>query len=168
MSDPVVNLTPVAEHLSAQLDSVSEIRRLLAVQEQAIGTEDVTAILDASTLLHAQMTRRSQLEDEREVLLAGLGMRLGCPADQVTAARLAACDDSGLGEQVRSMSEQLAADVLACQSEHDRVQQLLRSELAFVAHLLDALAPAAKPAAAYGPDGQKPQAPGRSSLNLHG
>jgi len=162
-----INLTPVREHLQRQLDSVSLLLNALDEQEKAIRQQDVTAVMAATTSLQSEKVRRVRLEQEREVLLGGLAIRMGCAPDQVTASGLAALDPDGLGDEVRRMSEQLSDQVKLLQRRHQTVQHMLESELAFVHHLLKALNPADAPAG-YGRDGQQPAPQARPSVNVAG
>lgn len=169
MADAQVNLHPVREHLERQLASVDHLLANLEEQERAIRAQDVPSVMAATTAMQGEMIRRTRLEQEREVLLTGLAMRLGLRPDQVTSRVLADADPDGIGSEVSRLSEQLRDRVNRLRRRHDHVQELLKSELAFVSHLLSALNPTEKPAEAYGRDGQRPAEPARrSSLNLQG
>jgi hypothetical protein len=166
MPSPQANLEPVREHLERQLASVDSLLSTLSEQEQAIRSQNVTAVITASTSMQGELLRRSRLEQEREVLRAGLAMRIGCAPEQITARTLAEMDPEGLGQQVRALSERLSDRVTVLQRKHEQVQEMLRSELAFVSHLLKALSPANEPAEAYRPKGRAPVVASRPSLSI--
>lgn len=167
MTSPI-NLEPVRKHLSDQIGSVNRLLNYLDEQEQAIRDQDVQEVMAATTRLQGEVIRRARLEEEREVLLGGIAIKLGCLPEQVTARRLAELDPDGLGNEVRLLSEQLSDLVQRLQLRHEHVRALMQSELAFVSHLLQALSPQDKPAEAYGRDGQQPGVPRRSGLDLQG
>ena len=69
----------VLNHLEAQIASAQRLLEIVLDQGAAIRARDVHTVVRLAGLLHGELTRRQQIENERSLLLARAGARWGSP-----------------------------------------------------------------------------------------
>jgi len=164
----------VLAHLDAQLASARRLREIVAAQGAAIRARDVDGVVRQVAAFHAELERRTRLEEERTRVLVRAGAALGVAPEAVTLTQLAAVLPELDAQAALERSAQLQALLARIEAEHAANQALMRQELAFLDHLLRLVDPAAavptyadptRPARPAVPSSAA--APSRRSLDLH-
>jgi len=95
MSTPVIHdqadvvlTNEVLAHLEVQLVAARRLLGTVLEQGAAIRNRDVRSVVQLTGLLQAELERRRLLENERMLLLARAGVRLGTNPASVTVAML--------------------------------------------------------------------------------
>jgi len=130
----------VLAHLDAQLSSVRRLLGIVLEQGAAIRSRDVHTVVRLAGLLHGEVTRRQQIEQERSLLLEHAGARLGVPAGLVTLTLLRAIMDPAGAELAELRSAELRGLIDDVRREHSCNRALMRIELSFLDHLMKSLA----------------------------
>lgn len=153
-------------HMQAQLGSLRAMSDILEEQEQAVRSGRGDLVLESVARLRGELVERVRLEEERDLLIRQWADQLGCAPEQVTASRLAEIDPAR-GPELQSLSDQLHDEALRVQAQQQHTQALMRAELRFVSHLVDALYPG-RQSGAYQPGNPAPTTPGPTSVELRG
>lgn len=132
-------------HLAAQIGSAERLLAIVLEQGGAIRRRDVHGVVRLAGMLHGEMSRRQQIEQERSGLLARSGLRLGVPPEAVTITRLAALLDPDSAAQAVARSAQLTGMLHELQREHLVNRALMKVELSFLDHLMKTLSLDANP-----------------------
>lgn len=127
-------------HLAAQIGSAERLLCIVLEQGAAIRRRDVHDVVRLAGLLHGEMSRRGEIEQERSQLLARAGLRLGVPPEAVTITRLAAVLGPESAAQAQARSAQLSGMLRELQREHLLNRALMKVELSFLDHLMKTLA----------------------------
>ena len=130
----------VLAHLDAQLESARRLLEVVLEQGAAIRARDVHAVVRLTGILRGEMERRQLLEEERSLLLARSGERLGVPANEVTLALLSTLMDASAAERATARSAELRGLLHELQREHSCNRALMQIELGFLDHLMGMLA----------------------------
>ena len=135
----------VLAHLDAQIESARGLLEVVLEQGAAIRARDVHTVVRLAGILRGEMGRRQLLEEERSLLLARSGERLGVPAETVTLALLSTLmDDAGAdrvtAERASERSAELRGLLHEIQREHACNRALMQIELGFLDHLMGMLA----------------------------
>jgi FlgN protein len=126
----------VIAHLDAQLLSARRLLQVVLQQGAAIRERDVTAVVEFTGMLQAEMQRRALLEDERGRLLDRAGARLGVAGGTVTLSLLEQVLDPELAMAAAARSSELRGLLEEIQREHRINRAMMQQELAFLDHLL--------------------------------
>lgn len=154
----------VLAHLEAQIASAQRLLEVVLEQGQAIRARDVHTVVRLAGLMHGEMTRRAQIEQERSRLLSLSGALLGIAPETVTLTRLGTLMDPSSAELASARSAHLRGLLHELQREHACNRALMRLELSFLDHLMTSLA--LDGASSYDPRGSSAQAP-RQHGTLH-
>ncbi len=139
--DREVGLTKdVLSHLDTQLASARRLLEIVLEQGAAIRARDVHTVVRLAGLLHGELTRRAQIEQQRSLLLERAGGLLGIPAQAVTLTRLSALMDADAAAQAAASSARLRGLVGELRREHSCNRALMQIELSFLDHLMKSLA----------------------------
>jgi len=140
------------DHLDAQLESSRRLLKILIDQTDAIRRQDVDAVLARLTDVQAELAQRDRLERERSGILGDAGRELGLDPEQVELddLLLLAEPDEAAAARLKSAELKGLLSELARVHGHNRV--LIRQELAFLDHLMRALA--GQPEGGYTPSGR--------------
>jgi hypothetical protein len=130
----------VLAHLDAQITSAQRLLEVVLEQGQAIRARDVHTVVRLAGLMHGEMTRRGQIEQERSRLLSHSGARLGIAPEAVTLTRLGTLMEPAYAELAMSRSAHLRGLLHELQREHACNRALMRLELSFLDHLMTSLA----------------------------
>jgi FlgN protein len=130
----------VLAHLDAQLASARRLLEVVLEQGVAIRARDVHGVVRLAGILHGEMSRRGQIEQERSRLLAVSGARLGIPPEQVTLTRLSTLMGPGSAQLANARSAELRGLLHELQREHSCNRALMGLELSFLDHLMKSLA----------------------------
>jgi hypothetical protein len=130
----------VLAHLDVQIESARGLLELVLEQGVAIRARDVHNVVRLAGMLHGEMSRRQQIEQERSRLLTISGERLGIPAEQVTLTRLSTLMGPGSAELASVRSAELKGLLHELQREHSCNRALMQMELSFLDHLMKSLA----------------------------
>jgi hypothetical protein len=130
----------VLAHLDVQIESARGLLELVLEQGVAIRARDVHNVVRLAGMLHGEMSRRQQIEQERSRLLTISGERLGIPAEQVTLTRLSTLMGPGSAELASVRSAELKGLLHELQREHNCNRALMQMELSFLDHLMKSLA----------------------------
>lgn len=167
-ADPLL-ASELLAHLDAQIASAARLLEIAMAQRAAIRERDVEAIMAQVGAFNAELERRTRLEDERGRLLARAGAALRLAPEQVTLTRLTTLIDPSDAERARARSEELQRLLAELAAQHGANQALMRQELAFLDHLLNAVQPA--PALGYAQNGRSTPmpapTPAHRNLDLH-
>jgi hypothetical protein len=164
LDDDATLARDVLAHLDAQIASAQRLLEIVLEQGQAIRARDVHTVVRLAGLMHGEMTRRGQIEQERSRLLALSGGRLGIAPEAVTLTRLGALMDPASAELAFARSAQLRGLLHELQREHSCNRALMRLELSFLDHLMTSLA--LDGAHGYDPRGSSATPP-RPRTDLH-
>jgi protein-disulfide isomerase-like protein with CxxC motif len=126
----------VITHLEAQLVAARQLLGVVLEQGAAIRNRDVRAVVQLTGLLQAELHRRRLLENERMLILARAGVRLGANPASITVAMLEAVMDPESAQIAAVRSAELRGLLEEIQREHYVNRALMSQELAFLDHLL--------------------------------
>ena len=116
----------VLMHLDKQVDSVHSLLEIVLEQGVAIRAREVHAVVRLAGILRGEMSRRELIEEQRTLLLARSGQRLGIPAEQVTLARLTTLMDRDSAERAIARSAELRGLLHEVQREHSCNRALMQ------------------------------------------
>jgi flagellar FlgN protein len=138
IQDPadVVLTNEVIAHLEVQLVAARRLLGVVLEQGAAIRNRDVRSVVQLTGLLQAELERRRLLENERMLLLARAGVRLGANPASITVAMLEAVMDPDAAQLAAARSAELRGLLEEVQREHYVNRALMSQELAFLDHLL--------------------------------
>ncbi|HTX08422.1 MAG TPA: flagellar export chaperone FlgN [Solirubrobacteraceae bacterium] len=143
MSTPVIHdqadvvlTNEVLAHLEVQLVAARRLLGTVLEQGAAIRNRDVRSVVQLTGLLQAELERRRLLENERMLLLARAGVRLGTNPASVTVAMLETVMDPESALLAAARSAELRGMLEEIQREHYVNRALMSQELAFLDHLL--------------------------------
>lgn len=126
----------VLAHLEAQLVAARRLLQVVLEQGAAIRKRDVHNVVRLAGILHAEVQRRKQLDEQRSWLLERAGARLGITAGSVTLTLLERVMDPDVTEDARARSFELRGLLDELQREHTCNRALMTQELAFLDQLL--------------------------------
>jgi hypothetical protein len=129
----------VLAHLDAQMASARSLLEVVLEQGAAIRARDVHMVVRLAGILRGEIGRRQLLEEERAVLLARSGERLGVPAEAVTLGLLCTLMDAPSAERASARSAELRGLLHELQREHSCNRALMQIELSFLDHLMGML-----------------------------
>jgi hypothetical protein len=132
-------------HLAAQIGSAERLLAIVLEQGAAIRRRDVHEVVRLTGMLHGEMSRRGQIEQERSELLSRSGLRLGVPPEAVTVTRLSVLLDPQTAAQASVRSAKLTGMLHELQREHLVNRALMKVELSFLDHLMQTLSLDAAP-----------------------
>lgn len=132
----VVLTGEVIAHLEAQLVAARRLLGVVLEQGVAIRKRDVRAVVQLTGMLQAELQRRQMLENERMLLLARAGVRLGSNPAGITVAMLETVMDPDSAQIAAARSAELRGLLEEIQREHYVNRALMTQELAFLDHLL--------------------------------
>jgi FlgN protein len=144
----------VVEHLERQVESARRLLGILLAQTEAIKAQDVEGVLARLRDVQAEMTRRMQLERERDLVLRQAAALLRRPADEVTLETMLVLLTAPDAARARELSAELKGLLGETARVHGQNRVLVRQELAFLDHLMRLLSGA--PQAGYTPVGHVP------------
>jgi hypothetical protein len=130
----------VLSHLDAQIESARRLLEVVLEQGAAIRARDVHSVVRLAGILRGEMGRRALLEEQRALLLARSGERLGVPAQTVTLGLLSTLMDRISGERAHARSAELRGLLHELEREHGTNRALMQIELGFLDHLMGMLA----------------------------
>ncbi len=130
----------VIAHLDAQIVSARALLALVLEQGAAIRERDVEVVVRLAGMLRGEMGRRELLDEQRSLLLARCGERLGVPGEQVTVSALMDTIGAERGAQMSARSAELKGLLAELQREHGCNRAIMQIELGFLDHLMGALA----------------------------
>jgi len=130
----------VLAHLDTQVESARRLLELVLEQGAAIRARDVHAVVRLAGILRGEMGRRQLLEEQRALLLARCGARLGVPAQTVTLTQLGTLMDGVAAQRASARSAELSGLLHELQREHSCNRALMQIELGFLDHLMGMLA----------------------------
>ncbi|MGO9908163.1 MAG: flagellar export chaperone FlgN [Solirubrobacteraceae bacterium] len=132
----VVLTNQVIAHLEMQLVAARRLLGVVLEQGAAIRNRDVRSVVHLTGLLQAELERRRLLENERMLLLARAGVRLGANPAGITVAMLETVMDLDSAQLAAARSAELRGLLEEVQREHYVNRALMSQELAFLDHLL--------------------------------
>jgi hypothetical protein len=130
----------VLAHLAEQIVSARGLLGVVLEQGAAIRARDVESVVRLAGILRGEMERRALLEEQRTVLLARCGERLGIAAHDVTLAALTQIMGAAQAELANARSGELRGLLAELQREHRSNRALMQIELGFLDHLMGVLA----------------------------
>jgi len=130
----------VLSHLDTQLASARALLELVLEQGAAIRARDVHTVVRLAGVLHGEMGRRQQLEEQRASLLHRSGECLGVPTEAVTLTRLSTLMSDAEARAAGERSAELKGLLHEMQREHACNRALMQLELGFLDHLMGVLA----------------------------
>jgi hypothetical protein len=138
IQDPadVVLTNEVIAHLEMQLVAARRLLGVVLEQGAAIRNRDVRSVVHLTGMLQAELERRRLLENERMLLLARAGVRLGANPASITVAMLETVMDPDAAQLAAARSAELRGLLEEVQREHYVNRALMSQELAFLDHLL--------------------------------
>jgi FlgN protein len=132
-------------HLAAQIGSAERLLEIVLQQGAAIRRREVHEVVRLAGMLHGEIGRRAEIEQERTQLLARSGLRLGVPPEAVTITRLCGLLDEAAAAQAAARSAKLTGMLHELQREHMLNRALMKVELSFLDHLMRTLSLDANP-----------------------
>lgn len=126
----------VIAHLDAQLVAARRLLGVVLEQGAAIRNRDVRSVVQLTGLLQAELHRRRLLENERMLLLARAGVRLGSNPASITVGMLETVMDPESAQLAAARSAELRGLLEEIRREHYVNRALMSQELAFLDHLL--------------------------------
>ncbi|HYB27744.1 MAG TPA: flagellar export chaperone FlgN [Solirubrobacteraceae bacterium] len=126
----------VTAHLEAQLVAARRLLGVVLEQGAAIRNRDVRSVVQLTGLLQAELHRRRLLENERMLLLARAGVRLGSNPASITVGMLETVMDPESAQLAAARSAELRGLLEEIRREHYVNRALMSQELAFLDHLL--------------------------------
>ena len=155
-------MTGLVEHLERQLTSAQRLLQVVIAQRDAIRAQDVEAVLARLSDVRQEMTRRLQLEKERDAILDHAAATLGRPAADLTLEMLLALVPAAEAARARELSSHLRRTLSETAHIHGQNRVLIRQELSFLDHLMRVLS--GTPEGAYSAGGGS--AAGPQAVNL--
>jgi len=162
----ILDIDSLVAHMQEQLSSLQSMNKILDRQEEAVKDGDTELVLQTVSQLKGELVERVRLEERRERFMAQWAGELGCSPEEVTVSRISSLDPQRK-EQLESLSQQLHQVALQVQTKQEYCKVLMRSELKFVSHLVDALYPG-HTSGAYTPGDNLPQVRPALSLDVRG
>lgn len=156
-------MNELLEHLDAQLASSRRLLGVVLAQGEAIRRQDVESVLARLRDIQAEIAERAKLERERDRLLGNAAAALGLAPDAVDLESLLAAEPADVAAQARTKSAELRGLVAEIGRVHTQNRVLIRQELAFVEHLMRALA--GVPQGGYTPAGVGTHAPSLAAVD---
>ena len=144
----------VLEHLDRQLESSRRLLAVVLAQGEAIRKQDVEGVLARLGEVQAEMVRRAQIEQERDVIVRLAAARLGTTPDAVTLDAVLDGLPADDATRAREMSAELRGLLAEIARVHGHNRVLIRQELAFLDHLMRVLS--GTPQGGYTPVGHAP------------
>jgi hypothetical protein len=129
----------VLAHLDAQIASVRRLLEIVLEQGAAIRARDVHTVVRLAGLLHGELARRSQIEENRSLLLERAGAQLGISAQAVTLTRLSVLLHPAHAQLAAERSARLRGLLEELRREHSCNRALMQIELSFLDHLMQSL-----------------------------
>lgn len=126
----------VIAHLDAQLVAARRLLGVVLEQGAAIRNRDVRSVVQLTGLLQAELHRRRLLENERMLLLARAGVRLGSNPASITVGMLETVMHPESAQLAAARSAELRGLLEEIRREHYVNRALMSQELAFLDHLL--------------------------------
>lgn len=126
----------VIGHLEAQLVAARRLLHIVLEQGVAIRNREVRTVVHLTGMLQAELERRRLLENERMLLLARAGVRLGANAASITVAMLESVMDPESAQTAAALSAELRGMLEEIKREHHVNRALMSQELSFLDHLL--------------------------------
>jgi FlgN protein len=126
----------VIAHLDAQLVAARRLLGVVLEQGAAIRNRDVRNVVQLTGLLQAELQRRRLLENERMLLLARAGVRLGSNPASITVDLLQTVMDPESALLAAARSAELRGLLEEVRREHYVNRALMSQELAFLDHLM--------------------------------
>jgi hypothetical protein len=126
----------VITHLEAQLVAARRLLGVVLEQGAAIRNRDVRNVVQLTGLLQAELQRRRLLENERMLLLARAGVRLGSNPVSITVDMLQTLMDPESAQIAAARSAELRGLLEEVRREHHVNRALMSQELAFLDHLM--------------------------------
>jgi hypothetical protein len=126
----------VINHLEAQLVAARRLLGVVLEQGAAIRNRDVRNVVQLTGLLQAELERRRLLENERMLLLARAGVRLGSNPASITVDMLQTLMDPESAQLAAARSAELRGLLEEIRREHHVNRALMSQELAFLDHLM--------------------------------
>jgi hypothetical protein len=142
------------DHLDRQLQSSRRLLAVVLAQGEAIRAQDVEGVLARLGEVQAEMVRRAQIEQERDLIVRTAAARLGCSPEAVTLDAMVAGLPPAEAQQARDMSAELRGLLAEIARMHGQNRVLIRQELSFLDHLMRVLSGA--PQGGYTPVGHAP------------
>lgn len=130
----------VLAHLEAQIVSARHLLGVVLEQGAAIRVRDVQGVVRLAGILRGEMGRRQLLEEQRTLLLARCGERLGVTAAEVRLGALQALMAPHAAQRAGALSAELKGLLHELQREHTTNRSLMQIELGFLDHLMGMLA----------------------------
>ncbi len=130
----------VIAHLDDQISSTRGLLAVVLEQGAAIRDHDVQAVVRLAGMLRGEMGRRQLLDEQRSLLLARCGERLGVAAETVTLSGLLALMRPDQAERANARSSELKGLLAELQREHACNRAIMQIELGFLDHLMGQLA----------------------------
>jgi len=156
----------LVEHLERQLASNRRMLQIVLAQSEAIKVQDVQGVLARLAEVQQEMVQRSQIERERDALLAHAAQVLRVPADQVTLDMLLQLTPEPTATRVRVLSAELKGLLAEVARIHRQNRVLIRQELLFLDHLMRVMSGA--PQAGYTAVGHTTQTQPANLVDLRG
>jgi hypothetical protein len=144
----------VVEHLDRQLESSRRLLAVVLAQGEAIRRQDVEGVLARLGEVQAEMVRRAQIEQERDVIVRLAAARLGVDPDAVTLESVCEGLAPADAARAREQSAELRGLLAEIARVHGQNRVLIRQELAFLDHLMRVLS--GTPQGGYTPVGHAP------------
>jgi hypothetical protein len=152
------------DHLERQLGSARRLLRIVLAQREAIQRQDVETVLAQLSEVQTEMATRTQLEQERDVILEAAARRLGVAPETIGLDALLELVPAPEAGELRQKSAELRGLFQEIALVHGQNRVLIRQELSFLDHLIRILSGA--PQAGYSPfGGQGSAAPAWSAVD---
>jgi len=126
----------VIAHLEEQLVAARRLLGVVLEQGAAIRRRDVQNVVRLAGILHAEVQRRTLLDEQRSAILERAGARLGVGAGSVSISLLEAVMDPAAAVDAHTRSSELRGLLDELKREHTCNRVLMSQELAFLDHLL--------------------------------
>jgi flagellar biosynthesis/type III secretory pathway chaperone len=132
-------VTGLLDHLERQLASAQRLLQIVIAQRDAIRAQDVEAVLARLAEVQQEMSRRMQLERERDVLLDQASNALRRQPADITLDMILVLLPAGEAVQARVLSSELRGTLAETSRIHGQNRVLIRQELSFLDHLMRVL-----------------------------
>lgn len=161
-----LDIGTLVAHMKAQLASLESMDRILDSQEDAVRNSDTDAVIRSVSQLKGELVQRVQLEQQRDMLTRQWAGELGCSPEEITVSRISEMH-AAAKPQLEDLSDRLHRMALQVQTKQEFCKNLMRSELKFVSHLVDALYPGQN-SGTYQPGENLPRPKAAMSLDVRG
>lgn len=141
----------VQEQLRAQIDSARRLLDVVLEQKAAIRARDVHGVVRLAGVMRGEIARRELLDRDRAKLLDDGAAQLQSEPERVTLTALSGLLDHDGATRACADSAELRGLLHELRREHAHNQALMRLELGFLDHLMQALS--LDSAGGYGPRG---------------